>query len=432
MPERAMPKSETPTPTATPVSGSSMLSEAFSGGWLSGAARRAQRALVIASVLPLFGCLHEMVADPEPGSAGAGAGEAKGAVIVGAVDWQEVNTLPEGSAERHNSRAVAYLSLPATGKRCTGFLIAPDVLMTNQHCVTTAAAAQGARAYFRREAGATGPDAGFDCSTFLGNDAGLDMALLSCAGAPGDTYGVLELAARTMAQGAPIYVIHQNCDYYSQPSCSPTKKLSPGRVTATRGEISYDADTLGGSSGSPLFSRTTHEVVGLHHVGVGGDGTGRGSANRAVPMTAILPVLAARYPGVALGARAPVGQRDHDPGPALSEPDGYEPNDTRAGAVQVGLPFTSVDARIEARAAPGDVDHFAFVSDGGHRTLRLSFQHAAGDLDLYLFDASGRLLGRSVGTTDREELAGAVAAGVITVRVVGYGGATGPYTLEIR
>lgn len=366
----------------------------------------------------LLGCAVDVTQD------GADAKVAQGddAVIVGGVQWQEAAALPEGSAERASSRSVAYLSIPAAGTRCTGFLIAPDVLMTNEHCIPNAASAQGARALFQYEEGGPTTDAGVDCSEFLGNDAGLDFALLRCVGRPGDTYGVVALEATTPSKNADVYVVHQNCDYYTDPSCAPTKKYSPGRVTATSPEIGHDADTLGGSSGSPVFSRVTHGVIGLHHVGLGNDGNGRGSQNRAVPMTSILPVLAQRYPGITLGAQAPA---DLAP-PALQVADGYEPNDQLAGAIAVQLPFASVDARVAA----GDLDHYRFTAPGA-RTIRLSFQHAAGDLDLYALDEAGAVLGRSVGTTDVEEIA-LNAVGNVVIRVIGYRGAVGSYVLDVR
>ena len=378
------------------------------------------RTLALATVLvvPLLACAQ----DVEPAGPGvAGAGD-DAAVIIGAVDWQEAAALPEGSAERAVSRAVAYLSIPAEGSRCTGFLIAPDVVMTNHHCIPSAAAAAGVRALFHYEQGGPADDPGVDCSEFLGNDAGLDFALLRCPSRPGDTLGVVALDATTPSRSAGIYVIHQNCDYYGAPDCAPTKKYSPGQVTSTMSDIGHDADTLGGSSGSPLFSRVSHTVIGLHHVGLGNDGRGRGSENRAVPMSAILPVLVERYPGVALGARAPADQG----GTVTVVADGYEPNDRLADGTAVQLPFASVDARIDGL----DTDHFRFTSPGP-RTIRLAFLHRAGDLDLYALDEAGAQLGRSIGTTDVEEIS-LEAAGTVVIRVIGYRGAQGSYTLDVR
>lgn len=367
----------------------------------------------------MLGCVQELGA---PDLQSRAAESKNGAVIVGAVNWQESVSLPAGSAERANASAVAYLAIPAEGTRCTGFLIAPDVIMTNNHCIPRAASAQGVRAYFHREQSAPS-DAGVDCSTFLGNDATLDFALLQCAGSPGDSYGVVELDAATVAASAQVYVIHQNCDYYADPGCDPTKKYSPGKITSTSGELGHDADTLGGSSGSPVFSRTTHKVVGLHHVGLGSDGNGRGTQNRAVPMRTIKPVLEQRYPGLVLGPRAPVDQGSA----TVVAADGYEPNDSPAGAVQVQLPFASADAGLTT----GDTDFFSFAG-GAPRTIELTFSHAAGDLDLYLFDASGNELARSIGTSNSERIQQPFAAGPVLVRVVGYQGAGGDYALTIQ
>ncbi len=377
--------------------------------------------VALVSCISIVGCVQEHgAADLETGV----RSDEKGAVIVGSVNWQESTTLPEGSAERQNAMAVAYLSIPAEGTRCTGFLIAPDVIMTNQHCIPRAASANGVRAYFHREAGSTVNDNGVACATFLGNDASLDFALLQCTGTPGDTYGVLELQATSLAKDAQVYVIHQNCDYYTNPSCDPTKKYSPGKITSTGGEFGHDSDTLGGSSGSPLFSRTSHAVVGLHHVGLSNDGNGRGTENRAVRMTNILNALATRYPGLALGARTPA-QQPTEPTPASA--DMYEPNDAFQGAVQVQAPFNSDGASIDA----SDVDHFAFFG-GAARTITMTFSHAAGDLDLYVYDAAGVEVARSIGTTDVESVTRDFGAGMFTVRVLGYQGATGGYALLVE
>lgn len=382
----------------------------------------ARASWLLAAALLLAACAQQ-VGDPGPMGDGMVEGRVDDkAVIVGGVDWQEAAALPEGSAERAVSRAVAYLTIPAEGARCTGFLVAPDVVMTNHHCIPTAAAATGVRAYFRYEQGGPADDSGADCSEFLGNDADLDFALLRCPSRPGDVYGVVALEATSPARNAGVYVIHQNCDYYTAPECAPTKKYSPGRVTSTISEIGHDADTLGGSSGSPLFSRVTHGAIGLHHVGLGNDGAGRGSENRAVPVSAILPVLTQRYPGIELGARAPADQA----APVPAAADGYEPNDLRADATAVQLPFSSVDARIEA----GDQDHFRFTAPGA-RTVRLAFSHLTGDLDLYLLDDAGAELARSIGTTDAEEIS-FDASGTMVIRVIGYRGAVGSFALDVR
>lgn len=341
------------------------------------------------------------------------------AVIVGSVDWVGVQTLPEGTAARENARPIAYLALG--GSRCTGFLIAPDVLMTNHHCVPTAEAAAGATAYFRYEDGVT-DDVGVDCSTFIGNDAGLDFALLQCAGRPGDRLGTVGLEPQNARVGDRVYAIHQNCDYYTTPSCAPTKKYSAGAIRQLGEQLGHDADTLGGSSGSPVFSDASHTVIALHRAGRSTGPDGRGTMNFAVPMTRILPILASRYPGLSLGTRAP----STPAAPGSSTSDTYEPNDTRGGATAAARPFASAGARIEV----GDVDHFV-VADGAALDVTLRFSHGAGDLDLAVVDAAGRQLAKSTGVADVERIQGTFAGPVVVV-VYGYDGASGAYDLTVR
>jgi hypothetical protein len=381
-----------------------------------------RRPLLLAAFLSLAGggCVAEIGDGAEFGvSDGTVDGKDSAAVIVGRVDWVSVQALAEGTAARENARPVAYLALG--GSRCTGFLIAPDVLMTNHHCIPSAAAAAGATAYFRYEDGVTN-DVAVDCSTFIGNDAGLDFALLQCAGRPGDRFGTVALEAQNARVGDRVYAIHQNCDFYTTPSCAPTKKYSAGAIRQLGEQLGHDADTLGGSSGSPVFSDDSHAVIALHRAGRSTGTDGRGTMNFAVPMTRILPVLASRYPGLALGARAP--STPAAPGPSTTDP--YEPNDTRGGATPAVRPFASMGARVEA----GDLDHFV-VADGATLDVTLRFSHAAGDLDLAVVDGAGRRLATSTSVADVERIQG-IFAGPVVVVVYGYNGASGSYDLTVR
>lgn len=381
-------------------------------------------AVILTALLPL-GCVNALDTDPETSLA---AGHEEGSVIVGSVGWTDVTRLDSDSPERVNSRAVGYLSIPARGQRCTAFLIAPDVVMTNEHCIPGDWAAEGATVSFRRERGVSGSQQSvWDCSVFIGNDPGLDFALLQCPERPGDVHGVVTLQAAIPARYDDLYVIHQNCDYYANPGCNPIKQYSPGRVTRVAQEISHDADTLGGSSGAPVFSSDTHAVFALHHVGVGGNGAGRGSENRAVKMSEILSVLAARYPWLSLG-----GSQPSTPTPAppvVDTADALEPNDTPDVAPLLPVPSVRGDLAI---STAGDRDLYLFDSPGGTRTIRIDFDHAEGDLDLYLWSASGQLLGQSTSTSDAEGLTGTLPAGRYIIDVQGYAGATGAYTLKVQ
>lgn len=219
-------------------------------------------------------------------------------VIVGSVNWVSATTL--SGTQRTRSRAVGYLSIPAVGSRCTAWLVSPDVIITNNHCVGSSSQASGARASFNYEDGVSSTArVWYNCGTMIRTWAGDDMTALRCTATngqlPGNVYGWLTVASANAATNANIYVVHQNCDYYTTSGCTPTKKSSPGVVRNSNystTDLSYDADTLGGSSGSPVLSSTSHQVVGLHHIGLGGNSQGRGTANTGVKATRVKARLA--------------------------------------------------------------------------------------------------------------------------------------------
>lgn len=344
-------------------------------------------------------------------------------LIIGDVDFEDVTRLDGDGPERARTRAVGYLSLPARGTRCTAFLIAPDVLMTNHHCVPEAASARGASFDPTREAGVPNASrARYACETRLGGDSSLDFALLACEGRPGDAFGVLALDGRAPARGGDIYVVQQNCDYYTSPGCSPDKVLSRGALTEVGYRLSHDADTLGGSSGSPVLSASGHAVIGLHNAGVGNDGHGRGTVNRAVPMSRIVPALRARFPQLQLGGAEPSGDL-----PGALEPDALEPND----AADRATPLADAD---DLTVHPGDQDVFELVlTERSAVSIRVGFSHALGDLDAELRQGglTGPAVANGVSGDDDERLdVSGLEPGVYYLRVYGYGGATNRYSLR--
>ncbi|QRK06766.1 trypsin-like peptidase domain-containing protein [Archangium violaceum] len=219
-------------------------------------------------------------------------------VIVGSVNWTAATSLSSTSTERARSKAVGYLSIPAVGSRCTAWLVADDKVITNNHCIGSSADAVGARVSFNYEDGVSSTSRiWYDCSTFVRTWTAEDMTVIQCKPLngylPGQVYGKLTVASGNAANNSAMYIVHQNCDYNATPGCVPTKKYSPGKVlntNATSNELSYNADTLGGSSGSPVLggAGTTyaHQVIGLHHVGVGSNYSSS-AYNRGVEASAI-------------------------------------------------------------------------------------------------------------------------------------------------
>lgn len=227
-------------------------------------------------------------------------------VIVDGLDWQETSTLPGPSQERLNAQSVGDLILPQTQDPCTAFLISEEVIMTNYHCVKNQGQALGTRLILGKAMDV--PLAlwrEFNCEELLIADAALDMALLKCQGSPGSLYGVLTLDEHgQLKKGDPIYLIQQNCDYYENEGCQRLSKIAWGEMVQgeREGELAYSADSLSGSSGSPLFSAATQKVLGLHHAGhaLADLEPEHGDKNYAISMALIVPFIRQHLPQLKL------------------------------------------------------------------------------------------------------------------------------------
>jgi len=341
-------------------------------------------------------------------------------IIVGDLQWSEVTALSGSSEEAQNALGVGHVDIPFLGSRCTGFLINENTLMTNHHCIRSEKYAVGVTVSFDVIAGVRkGSEERFDCSGFIGNNQELDFALLRCSGSPGTKYGVVKLQKEAFAETTSVYVIQQNCDYYSQRDCYHTKKISRGQGQLSGARITHNADTLGGSSGSPVFSSSTHQVVGIHHAGFGNNGQGRGFENYAVSMTKIMPYLAIRFPSIILEGVSGSSQ------PLLTARD----NNTMDGATLLGR-FKRIDGAIDKAS---DVDYFEFeVTDGDQVSIDLKIKSLGVDLDIYLIKRGAGVLGKSESVTSVEEITRSLTPGKYFVLVKGYKGAVGNYTLTVR
>jgi V8-like Glu-specific endopeptidase len=386
--------------------------------------------LLISTLTPMAigGCQNSLEEEQVATLEQVGHGEES--VVIGSLDWQFTDDLAANSQAKLNSRFVAHIDIPAVGSRCTGFLINDNIIMTNHHCVSASWMTNGLTADFQYERDVPYYERQrFDCSTFLGSSATLDYALLQCAGNPGQQFGVANLTNLNPNRYDPVYVIHQNCDYYGSPGCAPTKKYSPGTVTSMSSEIRHSADTLGGSSGSPLFSSGSHMVVGIHHAGSGNNGNGRGYHNYAVPMAHIIPDIQSRFPTVQLGGStgAPTPPDTEPPPPS----DLLEPNNTADMATQVTIPFSMLNLRI----GQNDIDVFKVqVDDPIELRALIRFSHNEGDLELSVHkdSPSSPALHNATSVNDNEEVSLNIQeAGTYVVVVVGYQGAQADYAIEI-
>lgn len=196
-------------------------------------------------------------------------------------------------------RPIAKLVFVAGGasRTCTGFLIDSGQLMTNQHCVSTAEVCASALAIFGYEYDPNGElsfGEQFECAGLAAGKANaeLDFSVLDLRGNPAATFGKLELAAIDPASHGALMIIQHPAGepkQISKTNCAADRIPVDGRTSES--DFTHSCDTVGGSSGSPVFD-DSGKVVGLHHYGFaeGGDW----SENRAVRMKLILEDINAR------------------------------------------------------------------------------------------------------------------------------------------
>lgn len=217
--------------------------------------------------------------------------------------------------------AVCRIEFPPGEPIGTGALIGPDLLLTNQHVLDSANLLEDARARFDYSLDEAGVAAAGRVFKFRKDfyhaspSEEYDYALVKLETAPlaalapppesaeatmtalmraGKHRGYLSVAPRFIKDKDRVNVI-QHPD--GQPmKVVMTQNYVAGDMTDTR--VHYVADTMEGSSGSPVFNRNW-EIVALHHSGrpfppdgVAGAGKrlwkGKFRVNEGVPMRAIL------------------------------------------------------------------------------------------------------------------------------------------------
>ena len=166
------------------------------------------------------------------------------------------------------SRSVAYISVTNGAQRWsgTGFMIAPNLAMTNHHVISSASQLPGVlvrfnyQENFKGEAQPTKEYPAVPAGVFHASE-GLDYAIVQVQGEPGSEWGWLPLQARDIKQGERINIIQH-------PNGQPKQISIQNNVVEYVGGnvLQYVTSTSPGSSGSPVFN-DGWQVVGLHHAG---------------------------------------------------------------------------------------------------------------------------------------------------------------------
>ena len=156
----------------------------------------------------------------------------------------------------------------------SGFLVGPRLLLSNWHVFPDAGSAVGNGANFFYERGEKGVGLGvtFEIDPdyfFLANER-LDYALVGLKTTPLVDGSSEQIDRIALTESPAKILVGQPINIIQHPDGGPkTWAVQENRLLdiLDEGFLQYSTDTLGGSSGSPVFSKTW-ELVGLHHSGV--------------------------------------------------------------------------------------------------------------------------------------------------------------------
>ena len=205
-------------------------------------------------------------------------------------------------------RSVVFLAYMdgATPRVCSGFVLNPSMIMTNDHCVNTAEKCQTATIVFDyvMTDGSITMGQQRRCSAVKDGDGALDFAVLEL---DEQLQGVspIPLAENETAPGVQTYLVQHPGGEHKQLAevgCQVIDARSPGIDPASATDFTHRCDTIGGSSGSPVVVVASDAaapnrifcVTGLHHWGFE-DGGDYATKNRAVTMSEILTKLKVEY-----------------------------------------------------------------------------------------------------------------------------------------
>lgn len=148
----------------------------------------------------------------------------------------------------------------------SGFLVARDLLVTNNHVLRRAEEAEGVICRFNYQLDRQRKPAPFeefiaDPTNAFWTHEDLDVTFVGVQGEPGAKYTPLSLSRRAPRLGGSAIVIQHPGGMPKQVGLGDTeiKALPEGGK-----RIQYLTDTLPGSSGSPIFDEFFN-VIGLHH-----------------------------------------------------------------------------------------------------------------------------------------------------------------------
>lgn len=201
--------------------------------------------------------------------------------IIGSPDFESMRNLPKDSQDYILGEKVGWIVVPSRYtlgryRICTGFLVGPDLFMTNHHCIhddegllSLEKALIFMDYYQKTDVDPTRGRVTSSISTVLQADAPKDYALLRLDKPIGNIYGWLSLDTTgqfdssqsvkliSHPAGRSKEIVRRNTEIVDPPAGHPLRNVPFS--------LAYLADSEGGSSGSPVFLKDGNQVIGIHH-----------------------------------------------------------------------------------------------------------------------------------------------------------------------
>lgn len=182
------------------------------------------------------------------------------------------------------ARGVGRIALPVTGgtKLGTGFMVSPQIMMTNNHVLGDVYEAGNATLefdFYQREDGTTAPVTRFylQPDRFFVTDSPLDFTLVAVEATSADGVNVRDRGWFPLIGPSGKALVGERVSIIQHPNGDPQKvTLHDNKVVDIDFEdnfLHYETDTMGGSSGSPVLN-INWDLVALHHAAVGNSNEG--------------------------------------------------------------------------------------------------------------------------------------------------------------
>ena len=226
--------------------------------------------------------------------------------IIGTNDFEKMRDLPPNSQDYILGRKVGWFVVPNRDDPgrvwiCTGFLVGPDLFMTNHHCIHDEAGLlplENAAIFmdYYQESDVDPKRGGITArvAEILQMDELLDYALLRLDQPIGNTYGWLELDTTTPVDSSQSVKLISHPEGRSKEIVRNNTEivdLPPAFTAEFPFILAYLADSKGGSSGSPVFLREGTGVIGIHHSAYWNRLTGEPLFNAGSLMSYIVPEI---------------------------------------------------------------------------------------------------------------------------------------------